>query len=80
MLADLPEHVGRDPLPADLGSAKHYANAEVVWWCGERAKIRRTPSSAIARANWVAPSRPARCWAGAPEDGVAVGVQGERDA
>ena len=32
MLADLPEHVGRAPLPADLGSAKHYANAEVVCW------------------------------------------------
>ena len=31
--------------------------------CGERAKIRRTPSSAIARANWVDASPPARCWA-----------------
>ena len=31
--------------------------------CGERAKIRRTPSSASARANWVDASPPARCWA-----------------
>ena len=32
MLADLPAHVGRDPLPADLSWATRYANAEVVRW------------------------------------------------
>ena len=32
MLADLPEHVGRDPLPVELGWAQHYENHEVVRW------------------------------------------------
>ena len=32
MLADLPAHVGRDPLPAALGWADRYGNAEVVRW------------------------------------------------
>ena len=32
MLADLPEHVGRDPLPPALEWASRYANAEVVRW------------------------------------------------
>ena len=31
--------------------------------CGARARIRRTPSSASARANCVEPSHPARRWA-----------------
>lgn len=32
MLLDLPEHVGRDPLPDGLGWALDYANPEVVRW------------------------------------------------
>ena len=48
--------------------------------CGERAKIRRTPSSAIARANWVDALTSRALPGGGPEDGVAVGVEGERDA
>ena len=32
MLADLPEHVGLDPLPEELGWAQHYENHEVVRW------------------------------------------------